>query len=161
MNASRRNLSQSAATIRYLTVLAFVLTLLVGCSSTRKLVEALPPGTAFQSSQTGIQFSPESLSPINVGTSFIALQLPPDENTGVAINRANVRASLAGVENTSTVTIGPVGDQIAAAGGPDALNSLLQSRLATPFAAGSPEPTAPIDLPAPSATASPTQPDTQ
>lgn len=99
-----------------------------GCSSTRKLVEALPPGTSFQSSQTGIQFSPESMSPLNFGNSFIALQLPPPDN-GVAINRSNIRASLAGVENTSTVTVGPVGDEIQKAGGADALEALLRSQI--------------------------------
>lgn len=105
-----------------------VVLLLIGCNSTRKLVEALPPGTSFQSSQTGVQFSPESLSPINFGNSFIALQLPPPEN-GVAINRSNIRASLAGVENTSTVTVGPVGEEIQKAGGAAALEALLQSRI--------------------------------
>jgi hypothetical protein len=108
-----------------------VMCVAVGCSSTRKLVEALPPGTSFQASQTGVQFSPESLSPLNFGTSFIALQLPVPADSGVAINRSNVRATWAGVENTGTVATGPVGDQIQAAGGPAALDTLLQSRISS------------------------------
>lgn len=101
---------------------------LTGCGSTRKLVESLPPGTSFQSSQTGVQFSPELASPINFGNSFVALQLPPPDG-GVAINRSNIRASLAGVENTGTVTIGPVGEEIQKAGGPAALEALLTPRV--------------------------------
>lgn len=134
----RRNLAP-------LILAAFCVLSLVGCSSTRKLVESLPDGAAIQYSLTGIQFTPESLSPLNLGTTTLSITLPqPDGSPG--LNRYNLRASLAGVESTSTVATGPIGDQIEAAGGPEALEALLRSRVAAPSLPGTNGPAGSLDF---------------
>lgn len=101
---------------------------LTGCSSTRKLVEALPAGSAIQYSLSGVQVTPESLAPINLGTTTLSITLPQPDGAP-ALNRYNLQASIMGVESTSTVATGPIGEQIEAAGGPEALQALLRSRV--------------------------------
>lgn len=108
---------------------AFASAILFGCTgctkNTREFVKSLPPGTGMQYSVSGVQVSPESLSPINFGTTTLAIQLPHPDGKPV-LNRYNLEAGLNGVKSTSTVASGPVGEELEKIG-PDGLKAILDS----------------------------------
>lgn len=119
--------------IKSAAVLAFIVTLFSGCSS----LKDLPPGSNIQVSTTGVRLSPQAMDgPFILGQSTYAVQTPTPADAGPGLNRNQVKAGLTGIEITSTVATGPVGEQINAAGGPEALDRLLP-RPPPPAASGS------------------------
>lgn len=110
-----------------LTATAFASAILFGCTgctkNTREFVKSLPPGTGMQYSVSGVQVSPESLSPVNFGTTTLAIQLPHPDGKPV-LNRYNLEAGLGGVKSTSTVASGPVGEELEKIG-PEGLKAIL------------------------------------
>tara|TARA_R110002072_G_scaffold238769_3_gene396403 strand:- start:21181 stop:21603 length:423 start_codon:yes stop_codon:yes gene_type:complete len=100
---------------------------LAGCSS---VLKDLPPGSNVQVSTTGVRLSPQAIDgPLILGQSTYSLQTPTPDDAGPGLNRNQVRAGLTGIEITSTVATGPVGEQLQQAGGPEALKQLLQSQI--------------------------------
>lgn len=119
---------------------AIIAAVLCGCSS---IIKDMPPGTNIQISTTGFRVAPQAVDgPIMLGQSTVSLQTPSPPDAGPSLNRNQVRAGLTGVDVTSTVATGPVGEQIDAAGGPLALEQLLKSH--TPGDAGT-VPTTPVN----------------
>lgn len=107
--------------------LAAVAFALAGCSS---VLKDLPPGSNVQVSTTGVRLSPQAIDgPVILGQSTYSLQTPTPSDSGPGLNRNQVRAGLSGIEITSTVATGPVGEQLQQAGGPEALRELLQSQI--------------------------------
>ena len=110
-----------------LVLLALCLVLLsfwcTGCTA----IEKLPPGAQMQSSTFGIKVSPQALdgAPLTLGshTTIITTSQPAD--AGANLNR--FAGAAPGVEVRSTVATGPVGEQIDAAGGPEALRQLMST----------------------------------
>ena len=96
---------------------------LSGCSS---VLKDLPPGSNVQVSTTGVRLSPQAIDgPLILGQSTYILQTPTPTDSGPGLNRSEVKAGFSGVTIKSTVATGPVGEQIDAAGGADALRVLL------------------------------------
>jgi len=97
-----------------------------GCSS---VLERLPAGSNVQVSTTGVRLSPQAVDgPLILGQSTYSLQTPTPADSGPGLNRNQVRAGLTGIDITSTVATGPVGDELRKAGGPEALAELLEQR---------------------------------
>lgn len=96
--------------------------LLAGCQA----LEDLPPGTQFQSSTFGLRLSPRPIdgNPLTLSSHTTVIQTPPPEDAGPSLNRAEMYAPF--VRLKTTVAAGPVGEQLEAAGGPAALEILLQ-----------------------------------
>lgn len=105
---------------------------LCGCSS---VLKDLPPGSNVQVSTTGVRVSPQAIDgPLILGQSTYILQTPTPADAGPGLNRSEVQAGFSGVHIKSTVATGSVGEQIQAAGGPEALGVLLPgSRPLVPY----------------------------
>lgn len=109
----------------------FLMLCLSGCSS---ILKDLPPGSNIQVSTTGVRISPQAVDgPLILGNSTYLVQTPTPADSGPGLNRNQVRAGLLGVDITSTVATGTVGEQIKAAGGPEALDRILESRVPSPI----------------------------
>lgn len=95
---------------------------LCGCSS----LDKIPAGAQVQSSTFGIKLAPDAPdgAPLTIGSHTLIITTAQPEKGGPNLNR--VASDAPGVHLRSTVATGPVGEQLKAAGGTDAINSLLR-----------------------------------
>ncbi len=103
-------------------LLGLALSLLCGCSQ----LEKIPPGAQIQSSTFGLKLAPQSPdgAPLTIGSHTLIITTAQPADAGPNVNR--VSSDAPGVHLRSTVATGPVGDQLQAAGGTEAINSLLR-----------------------------------
>lgn len=110
--------------VRTLFVLLVAVLFILACTSCSTL-ESLPDGVSVQSSTLGLRFSPSSPdgTPLMLGHHSFIVNTPTPADSGPSLNR--FEGSSIGTEWKSTVASGPVGKELEAAGGPEALGHLV------------------------------------
>lgn len=105
-------------------VVVAILASLSGCSS----LEKIPDGSQFQSSTFGLKFAPAAPdgAPFILGSHSLIVTTAQPPDGGANLNRFEGKAP--GVTLKSTVATGPVGEQLEAAGGAEAIENLLRDR---------------------------------
>lgn len=120
---SRPRVRISTAGILLALVAALIAAGLSGCSARN-----LPEGSQLQSSTFGLKFAPQAPdgAPLILGSHSLIITTAQPPDAGPNLNRFEGRAP--GVQLRSTVATGAVGEQLEAAGGAEAIESLLRDR---------------------------------
>lgn len=102
-------------------VVFFLLCLLSGCKAAQ-----FPAGAQLQASSVGVEIAPQGAIGPHVTLGSRAVTITTAQPDGAPnLNRFEVEAP--GTRLKSTVATGPVGEQLRAAGGPDAIGQLMHS----------------------------------
>ncbi len=104
-------------------LVAFVM--VSGCSA----IEKLPEGAQLQTHTFGIKVSPQALdgTPLALGSHTTIITTAQPVEAGPNVNRSEIQAPM-GIRVKSTVASGPVGEQLEAAGGVAAIESLVNGQ---------------------------------
>ncbi|MHC4877591.1 MAG: hypothetical protein ACYTGL_13930 [Planctomycetota bacterium] len=108
--------------------LLLVIAIAAACSGCSALDE-LPDGAQLQTHTFGIKVSPQALdgTPLAVGSHTTIITTAQPVEAGPNVNRSEIQAPM-GIRVKSTVASGPVGDQLEAAGGVAAIESLVNGQ---------------------------------